>query len=238
MKIGLCYLSIGEKYKEKTKWGRINKINYCKKHNYTFIEDDNIYDKNKTIPWSKIHLLLKYINDYDYLVWMDADLLIMNNDITLESYIEKYNNYDQIIGSDWIMPNTGCWFIKNTEWSKQFLNQVLINEYNSSEHSDGRWNNHEQGSVINLYDRNILSSQEKIKITYPTEFNCYWFNYYPGHFILHFAGSNGAELVENLLITHYPEKLIDENNICYETDDSYNNRMHFLKNFRQFVDKH
>jgi hypothetical protein len=129
MKIGICSLTIGEKYKETTKWTTQNKINYCAKHNYTFIDDESIYDASKPIPFSKLLLLKKYLKDFDYLVWIDADILIMNNNITIESFIERYKNYDQITGSDWKMQNTGVWIVKNTDFSFSFLQAVWDNEY-------------------------------------------------------------------------------------------------------------
>lgn len=227
MKIAICYLSIGEEYRYRTRWSRLNKINYCKKHNYDFIEDDSVYDKNNNrgIPWSKVDLLLKYIDNYDYLVWMDADQLIMNDNIKLESIIEKYNNYYQIIGSDWIMPNTGCWFVKNNDWSKQFLNKVLENEYDKNKYPDGRWGNWEQGSVINLIDRNILDSMKYIKITYPNELNSYYYNFNKTDFIIHFAGVGGVHIVEHLIYKYYPYQLIDEDGKEHETRESYLERI-------------
>jgi hypothetical protein len=236
LKIALLSLSIGTIYKQKTKWSRTNKINYCKRHNYDFIEHDSVYDNKYPIPWSKIHLIHKYIDKYDYVVWMDSDLLIMNEDIKLETLISKYNNYDMIIGSDWKKPNTGCWFVKNSEFSKKFLPLVFENKY---EIDCDRYGDYEQGSVINLYDKNHLDCKFHIKIANPNEINSYWFNYYPGDFILHFAGATSGDhnILEHLLLTHYPNRLIDDDDIMRELEDSYQNRKKILKNWREHIDK-
>jgi predicted O-methyltransferase YrrM len=221
MKIGVCFLNIGDVYKRRTHWSKINKQNYCAKHGYDFIDDESIYNPSKPIPWSKIPLLLKYINNYDYLVWIDADILIMNNKISIEHFIEKYNKFDMIVGSDWRMINTGIMIIKNTDFCKQFIHQIDINEYDPDEDKNDRYKNWEQGSFINLFDKNFLNCQEKIKVTTPTEFNSYWFNYFPGHFVLHLAGVRG-DLLQYLIRDFYPERLdIDD-------DNSYNTRMEWL----------
>jgi hypothetical protein len=230
MKIGICSLTIGEKYKETTKWTTQNKINYCSKHNYTFIDDESIYDASKPIPFSKLLLLKKYLKDFDYLVWIDADILIMNSNITIESFIERYKTYDQITGSDWKMQNTGVWIVKNTDFSYDFLQAVWDNEYDIHGDPQERYMNWEQGSVINLMDRNFLDCKNKIKVTYPEEMNSYWFNYFPGHFVLHFAGVRDE--LESLILEYYPERL------DADTDESYEKRITYLAGpVREYLDR-
>lgn len=221
LKIGVCTLSIGETYKKYTRYTLQNKNIYCEKHGYTLIEDESVYNKDKPIPWSKLILLLKYLSDYDYLVWIDADIYIMNNEIKIENLIEKYNNVDIICGSDWRMPNTGVLIIKNTEFSKEFLQKVYDNEYDPNSDPNERYLNWEQGSFINLLDKNSLNCKEKIQVTDPVEMNSYWFNYFPGHFVLHFAGVR-HQLLEYLLRDHCPDRM------DIDTDKTYNARMEWL----------
>lgn len=222
IKIGVCSLSIGEKYKEYTKYSLINKIKYCRKHGYDFIEDETIYNPEKPIPWSKLLLILKYLSEYDYLIWIDADILIMNSEIKLEDFIEKYNSVDIICGSDWKMINTGVIFVKNTDFSREFIRQVYDNKYDPEEDKNQRYLNWEQGSFINLYDLNSLDCRNHIKVTDPSEFNSYWYNYFPGHFILHFAGVRG-DLLSYLIKDYCPDRLDD-----IDDDKSYNDRMLWL----------
>ena len=221
LRIGICTLSIGEQYKEYTKYSRQNKILYCEKNGYELIEDDKMYNSEKPIPWSKLLLIQKYLSNFDYLVWIDADIYIMNKDVKLETLIEKYKDYDIICGSDWKMANTGVLIVKNTDFSKIFLDKVYTNEYDPKADPNDRYLNWEQGSFINLMDRNILNCGTKIKVTNPTEINSYWFNYFPGHFILHFAGVRG-ELLGYLMRDYCPDRIPDD------TDKTYKERMDWL----------
>jgi hypothetical protein len=221
LKIGLCSLSIGEQYKQYTKYTRENKILYCKKHGYDFIEDESIYDNTKPIPWSKILQLQKYLSTYDYLVWVDADIYIMNSNLKLENFIQKYSEFDIICGSDWKMINTGVFFIKNTEFSNTFLKLIYDNEFDPNGDPNDRYLNWEQGSFINLWDKNEMNCRKKIMVTNPIEMNSYWFNYYPGHFVLHFAGVRG-ELLSYLSRDYCPDRMDSD------TDQSYKERMTWL----------
>lgn len=169
MKIGFCFLSIGEDYKTYTKYSRETTISYCKKYDYDFVEDENIYNSDKPIPWSKLLLILKYIDNYDYIVWIDADILIMNHDIKITDIIEKYNSFDIICGSDRRMINTGMLIVKNTDFCKQFIKDVYDNVYDPLADPNERYQNWEQGSFINLWDRNHLNCKEMIKVTEPRE---------------------------------------------------------------------
>ena len=231
LKIGLCYMSIGDDYKRWTKYSRQNKILYCEKYNYTFIEDESIYDSSRPIPWSKIHLILKYLPDYDYIVWIDADILIMNNTISLESIIDKYISYDIICGTCTRMINTGILFIKNTDFCKQFLKAVFDNEYDPLSDPHERYCNWEQGSFINLWDKDYLNCKSMIQIAPQRETNSYWVNYHPGDFVLHGAGIRGSTL-EYFLNRFIPDRK------DIDTDESYNERLRYLReDFRRDHDE-
>jgi predicted O-methyltransferase YrrM len=154
----------------------------------------------------------------------------MNMDTKIETFIQRYPEYDQITGSDWKMQNTGVWIIKNTMFSKLFLQEVWDNVYDEKADPKERYMNWEQGSVINLMDRNFLHCKDKIKVTYPEEMNSYWFNYFPGHFVLHFAGVRDE--LDSLIREYYPERLDTD------SDQSYQDRMIYLAGpVREYLDR-
>ena len=51
--------------------------------------------------------------------------------------------------------------------------------------------------------------------------NSYWYSYFPGHFVLHFAGVRG-ELLQYLLRDHCPDRM------DIDTDETYKSRMEWL----------
>jgi hypothetical protein len=66
-----------------------------------------------------------------------------------------------------------------------------------------------------------MNCLEHIVVTLPTDMNSYWFNYFPGHFVLHFAGVRG-DLLQYLIRDYYPERL------STDSDETYNARMEWL----------
>jgi len=224
MKIGVITLAYGEKFLNDIKYGRITLENYCKKHNYDLLEDVNLLrEHDREIQWTKILLIQKFLNlnIYDYLVWIDADTMILNAEITLESFVDRLmNNKDVMYSRDfggWV--NNGVIFIKNTKFSKQYFEES--------------WNHtneicREQGSMDMLYRFNWNNAQNLIEITDdPREYNPVWFQYEYGIFLMHFPGcgehnrkSNSLKLMMDMFCSIKMED---------ETEKNYQNRVTWLK---------
>ena len=144
-KICICSLSIGDEYKKVIKWGRETKIRYAEKHGYDFKDDEDIYDRTRHPAWSKVLLILRYLKFYDYLLWIDADTFIMNDEIMIPDLINKHlKHHDIMVAQDWKMINTGVILIKNTEWAYSFFTLLYENPGDFS-----MYPNYEQNIFIN-----------------------------------------------------------------------------------------
>jgi len=217
MKIAILTFYHGEKFKNDTKYGRRVLVNYCKKHNYDFIDDaQSIIDSSREIQWSKILLIQKYLRlkEYDYLVWIDADIFIMNPEITIESKINRLMNSKHIMYSKdcggWV--NNGVIFIKSTQQALDFFIET--------------WNHtneicREQGAMDLLYRMNWNNCQSIIEITQDQrEYNPMWFEYQYGQFIMHFPGCGEPVRKPNslkmMMDMFCPIKMDEENEETYE----------------------
>lgn len=203
MKIIICTLAVNDWYREVVKYNIINLRNYCDKHGYTFVYDnesvDTVYIKNGDVlrdpPWYKIKLIKKILldnPDIDYCIWIDADSHLLNSDIKMESFIEKYmctnvkKQSHMLVAkearSDDVL-NTGVMFVKNSQYSINMLNLIWDN---SNECNRAM---HEQASLSNLYQLNIKNLKDNIVVLTPdlqNEFLSYWYMYTPGNcFIMH-----------------------------------------------------
>jgi len=114
----------------------LNHHEYSNKHGYSYIKEivknDDYIDWHPT--WIKIEVLKKYLPLYDYIVWIDADAVFVNQDIKIEDFID--DNVDLVIpklevdrstGNVWTHTTTGFMVWKNSEWSKNVLD-LLWNE--------------------------------------------------------------------------------------------------------------
>lgn len=226
MKIGIIYMAYGEKFKADIKYGRITLIDYCKRYGYDFIEDESLAkEHDREIQWTKILLIQKYIQSespkYDYLVWIDADTLIMNPEIRIEDFISRLmNNRDIMYSNDfhgWI--NNGIIFIKNTPISLEYFKEV--------------WNHtgeicREQGAMDLLYRMNWNNCRNFVQVTLDLrEYNSLWHTYEWDQFLLHFPGCGEPNRLPNSL-----KRMMDiftPIRMKEDTDDSFINRMKWLR---------
>lgn len=189
MKIAVVSLYINDWYREITKYGRKTLEIYCKNHSYDFYwetETSEFYDKRRDCPWYKILMILKILKHkkkYDFVVWNDADSLVIRDKYSFEEIINTYmsDTHDILVSHENnCVLNTGTMFIRNTNWSVMFLYNVWYNENNFNKEF------HEQASMGQLYETNFLNCQKKIKIlTNKFLFLSYWSEYNLDTFILH-----------------------------------------------------
>jgi len=233
-KIGICTMAIGEEYKEIVKYGQKTIKKYTEIHNYGFHDDDNLYDKKRSPAWSKILLLSKYMKtEYDYVIWIDADTIIMSPNVKIEDIIECHmDGNDILVAQDCKLINTGVIIIKNTEWSRKFID-LIYDQEQFIEH--GNW---EQAAFIDLLQNNISNSSKHVKVLNLSEqnlINSYHYSFfYNDCFILHFPGcfrDNINNGLENVMNKFYPYQM--EN----EEINSYFKRIELIKNFNNTKNK-
>lgn len=109
---------------------------YCAYNNYKFIvADGNISSYEPRDPrWNKVKILSSAIdqnrgfaNYSDYVIWLDADLIMLNFSFRFEEVIEAYPDAHVIISHDAdnskAMMDSGALIVKNSKFSRQFLDK-------------------------------------------------------------------------------------------------------------------
>jgi hypothetical protein len=142
-------------------YGDINyKINkaYCDKHNIELIRCNERRHVNRHPAWERIPLILKYIKDYDYVMWIDADAhfyIDSKNIMDFMNYFTNNNNCNFIFSKDIsVVINTGCFIVKNTNYSIDFLTKWGYDESLYKNNSYPKW--WDNGVILDMYKKNIL----------------------------------------------------------------------------------
>ena len=164
---------------------------YAEKHGYNYIcYSDSMVDL-KYVTWNKVYVLLNYINSFKYVVWIDADAIITNMDISIESVIAKQESKHLHVCDDignWRL-NTGVMIWENCEWSKQVLEDWAAME--KIPHNQGA----EQQQLIN-YLRKKDNECVHWHVHNRRLFNAHPKEHCEGDFILHMMGLSGAERIK------------------------------------------
>jgi hypothetical protein len=193
-------------YKETVSLGTRSKELYAKRHGYDFIvateKINSCYGYPDTRPlecaWTKLAVISRVLDDYDWVFWSDADSVIFNFDITLESFLDE--DHDIIACTFQTIPykvsfahipsliNTGEVFYKNSELSKFVIQEAWKNQ---GEETPGSF---EQARINALLFS--LPEQQKSKVlVYPNQaFNLPPQGYRKGSFLVHLFAYHGKEL--------------------------------------------
>lgn len=104
-----------------------NKQAYAELHGYGFyLSHPEDIDRSRPAPWRKVLDIKKLLKSYEYVMYVDLDTVILNENIKLESIIyanEKTMNADFIMTKDPHGPNSGVFFARRSEWTMSFLDQ-------------------------------------------------------------------------------------------------------------------
>jgi hypothetical protein len=101
-----------------------NRQKYCAKHGCTVISTATNKDSKRPPAWEKLTAMLAQLKTgkFDYVLYVDMDMIIMNPEKSPESFINQApKDQDFILTNDWSGVNTGIMFARNSEFSKWFL---------------------------------------------------------------------------------------------------------------------
>jgi hypothetical protein len=172
----------------------INSI-YVNNNNYILkweSEETGANYNNNDQRWNKVLILLEALKTWakniDYIVWIDADLIVLDMNLNINNLIKHYLWADMIISRDPVLENgiinSGMMIIKNSNYSKFFLKKW----WNSFDHNKGM----DQLVFDKLYKSNVFESSKHFALLEPDEINSYfpaWINQKSYNPILHLAGA-------------------------------------------------
>jgi galactosyl transferase GMA12/MNN10 family len=198
-RIAILTFCVGADYKKAVELGLQSKRDYAKKYGYDcHIGGDDCWDRSRPIPWSKFNFIQKHLFEYDYLFVSDADVIIMNPDLTLETQVLSLLPKDKDLL--WTFDacnhyNNGHMLIRGKSlWAKDFFKRA----YEQTDLLHHIW--WDNAAMIKLFEAN---PSDKAKIETCREhwkFNSYLFGptddatdtttrlYKPGDFLIHLAG--------------------------------------------------
>lgn len=188
-------------------------VKYCTLHGYIFLIFDHNKDKNKISHyWNRVidlvNLSKKYNSDTIF-VYLDIDTYLNPKylNIQLDGFLNSIDVIENRVSDIYIgidpyhTSNAGVIIIRNTNWSKQFLN-LWWSKYNPQEWTfkDSYWSckqnkkqcewgrkGYEQGEFNIIYETNEIDSQNHIKILHNSLISNN--NTYIDSFIYHFYGT-------------------------------------------------
>ena len=181
---------------------------YSSRYGYTFIKRFNdIPEINRFPYWIKQYLIMEYIHTCDWLMWTDADTIVTNMTIPIESIID--GKYDIIIVKEDIV-QAGCVLFRNTEWTTNFLRQWW--GIGDSNHEYWKRETINKDHILN--DNSCLhnlieidnSIEDHIKYVTNKQFLVKHVHFETGDFIVHIPGSTEEDKLQ--FLTNFSKEVI------------------------------
>lgn len=183
---------------------------YCDRHGYELtVATERLSDRR--IVWDKIPLLQLNLSRFNWVWYVDCDILITNHYVKLEDILSQVPpDIDCYLATDINGPNLGSFFVRNTEWSDALLNATWLQgelpETTSEQHG---LINALKGMALLAGGRGGYASQNRFN-SYPYELYGHPQttpgNWRPGSFLVHLPGMTTERRVE--LFTEYAKEIV------------------------------
>lgn len=103
-----------------------NQQSYASKHNYYWKDASALIDTSRPPAWSKIRAVQQLFESdkhhCDWVLWLDADVVIMNSNIQIQSLLPANPETMLVATFDRKFTlNSGVWLLRNHPWSHKFL---------------------------------------------------------------------------------------------------------------------
>lgn len=167
-------------------------VSYCKNKGYHHDGIIGTLDKNTHLTYQKPLALLRNIEKYKYIGWMDMDITISNRSFDLLEYLEDQQE-DVIVCKDPSFAinqicNAGVIFLKSNAVSKLILEKWWDLRAKGTDKHWKRQDEENSGTGADQYYLNQILKTLKVKPQNPHDLNIYPKNFNPGDFAIHFMG--------------------------------------------------
>ncbi len=200
---------------------------YAEKYGYEY-KYEHIYNQNlNTNPyWYKIYLVKYYLdtNLYDYVMWVDSDTMILNDNFNLNEYFNSYSSDLFFCDDNQNVQkiNAGIFAIKNSKIGKQYLNDCINNFCNKciktgEKRLKGKW-------AATCYEQGIMNLVLiKDYVPYSTGFSLNLVYCGNNHYLI--------RMLKNIFIIHYYDTNTMQRNILFSEID---NNIQYKKKYISF----
>src|SRR5215211_7403610 len=128
----LCSLAVGP-YVDLLAISSITFEAYAALHGYDLRLSTQLLDQGRPPAWSKIALVRQLLEDYEEVLWVDADAIFLDiskdiaelmrpdKDLYLVEHLYAENE-------TWRSANSGVFLVRSTDWARDFLERVWASE--------------------------------------------------------------------------------------------------------------
>lgn len=103
---------------------------YAERHGYDLHLHTTPADASRPVPWSKVPICRGLLDDYDVVLWLDSDLVVVDPSRDVAADVPQ----DRVLGlvehrtAEGSMPNSGVMVLRSGDGARAFLDDVWAQE--------------------------------------------------------------------------------------------------------------
>jgi hypothetical protein len=114
---------------------------YAERHRYQVVVGDGSMPEERAPAWAKVALLRKLVEEYELVLWLDADTVILDPSEDLGAVLSE-DSFQGLVRRELDGPNTGVWLLRGGDRAAAFLDAV--------------WNADLHGAEIDWWDNSAV----------------------------------------------------------------------------------
>lgn len=135
----ICSLATGE-YRSLLSRSALSFERYAERWGWDLVLSTEDLADGRPAPWGKVPLLRSLLDEYDWVLWLDADVVIVDLDADINDEVQEGKDL-YLVEHPWLgqyTANSGVVLLRSCDWSRAFLDEVwALDQY--AEHP--RWEN-------------------------------------------------------------------------------------------------
>jgi hypothetical protein len=183
-----------------------NLTEYCRRWGYDLVAKFDQFEPLNRLPvWTKLQVVMSEFHDCDWLLWVDADCLVMNMTTPLTKFIDdgfdvgvagKFASHTHCKSCGLRRPevvSAGILLLRNSEWCQEFLAEWWDSEnvpWRPVDH-ECHWNG--DSAWLSCYARQSQKMASHIRVFDLATIGWATYTGNPNQFIMHFYGGTTVE---------------------------------------------
>ncbi|MGZ4249693.1 MAG: class I SAM-dependent methyltransferase [Solirubrobacteraceae bacterium] len=122
----ICSLATGDDYRALLSRSALSFETYAQRWGWELVLSSEELSDGRPAPWAKIPFIRSLLDEYEWVLWLDADVVIVDLEADISLEIEPDKDL-YLVERTWhgqYTANCGVMLIRNSDWTRAFLDQV------------------------------------------------------------------------------------------------------------------
>ncbi len=129
----ICSLATGAQYRSMLSRAALSFERYAERWGWDLVlSTEEHLSEGRAAPWGKVPLIRSLLDDYEWVLWLDADVVVVDLEADICEAIEDGKDM-YLVEHTWLgqyTANSGVVLLRSCDWSRAFLDAVWASEVN------------------------------------------------------------------------------------------------------------